>query len=705
MNSQKENLLNRQWSFSCFVILFFAISSLTQATDNHSVRCFDRLSDVNLQIEICSEELLQYSEQPEVTSEIRLKLMDLHSRLGNFSAAKKFQNEIEMTHRFELSPQQQLKFLRRKGILLYRQGQLPESLLLFKQAVDLAKQTADKLPLAKALSDLGTAHLAMTQYSLALQLFSQSLAIKEKHASTKSIAITLNNIGSVYRKMTDWEQAKTYYDRAITLYSTIDDEASIAHTNENLGLIFLKGNQYLKAKEKYLKSLTYFRQVKNQHAILRLLILLGNVELLLHKLVESQVYLREAENIELTLGTSNQSTLLKLNLGKLLSRQGHYQQSEAMLLAGLTFTKKQHDRENETLLWQALVNNSHDFNQWEKAFEYQKQLANAELSTFKISFDQTLAKIRGDFEYTQQQKEITLLNKNNQIQQLELSNQRGKMTILSLSLIVLSILTGYFIYWQRLKRKQLKDSLEQKINWHRQQVIQLGISYDSLEAVFGQLDQALLVLNNKQKVLFANNTVTKLLGVTTQYLKGLALIQLVDQTNTDFWLQMNNDVQLTHKIFNNVTFLVGENHFKFQVSVTNMDREEPIIIIAISKPGEKNNLLSIHSLLPTASFHQQLVDLMLSSIEYWEISTQSTRLELAEKSGIWRVSIDDGRLRTRSLDRYLSIKLLPKKPRWREVLRTAHFVLAECKLDESQKQSLSDKLALVTQHIRTEALI
>ena len=96
---------------------------------------------------------------------------------------------------------------------------------------------------------------------------------------------------------------------------------------------------------------------------------------------------------------------------------------------------------------------------------------------------------------------------------------------------------------------------------------------------------------------------------------------------------------------------------------------------------------------------------MFTSVECWEISTNSTRLELAEQSGIWRVSIDDGRLRTRSLDRYLSLKSLPKKPRWREVLRTAHFVLAECQLDESAKQILTDKLTFITQHIRVQALI
>ncbi len=77
-------------------------------------------------------------------------------------------------------------------------------------------------------------------------------------------------------------------------------------------------------------------------------------------------------------------------------------------------------------------------------------------------------------------------------------------------------------------------------------------------------------------------------------------------------------------------------------------------------------------------FRQDLVELMADSLETWERATGKTRVDLAESSGIWRVTIDEGRLRTRAMDRYLSLAQLPKQPRWREVLRTAYFVLGEC---------------------------
>ena len=77
-----------------------------------------------------------------------------------------------------------------------------------------------------------------------------------------------------------------------------------------------------------------------------------------------------------------------------------------------------------------------------------------------------------------------------------------------------------------------------------------------------------------------------------------------------------------------------------------------------------------------SEYRQQLVTLMRSALLAWEVTTQKSKIQLAEESNIWAVSIDDGRLRTRTFDRYLRLEQLPKVPRWREVVRTAYFVLS-----------------------------
>ena len=100
----------------------------------------------------------------------------------------------------------------------------------------------------------------------------------------------------------------------------------------------------------------------------------------------------------------------------------------------------------------------------------------------------------------------------------------------------------------------------------------------------------------------------------------------------------------------------------------------------------------------------QIVETMKTALECWQSSTGEGKIELAEKSKLWRVYLDRSSLQTRTLDKYLQIDTLPKSPRWRTVLSTAEYVLAHCKLSASDREKLEQaKAALRTQVNKSES--
>jgi tetratricopeptide (TPR) repeat protein len=105
----------------------------------------------------------------------------------------------------------------------------------------------------------------------------------------------------------------------------------------------------------------------------------------------------------------------------------------------------------------------------------------------------------------------------------------------------------------------------------------------------------------------------------------------------------------------------------------------------------------------TEDFRRALVELMVATVQAWERSTRTSPVEFAQKSGIWRVHIDDGRLRMRSMERYLSLARLPRQPRWREVLRSAYFVLAECPLAADERTRIEALVAAVREALKDRA--
>lgn len=103
--------------------------------------------------------------------------------------------------------------------------------------------------------------------------------------------------------------------------------------------------------------------------------------------------------------------------------------------------------------------------------------------------------------------------------------------------------------------------------------------------------------------------------------------------------------------------------------------------------------------LPVAPIKEDLrdvaVQLIRNSVDVWQKYSGKSKVELAEGSRIWRVYMDGSTAKTRTLDKYLSLQSLPKNPRWESVVRTAHFVLEQCGLDNEDTQKLTEQLVVL----------
>ena len=95
----------------------------------------------------------------------------------------------------------------------------------------------------------------------------------------------------------------------------------------------------------------------------------------------------------------------------------------------------------------------------------------------------------------------------------------------------------------------------------------------------------------------------------------------------------------------------------------------------------KSDRTTMHSetIIPAAaadsSIRPLLVQVMIQSLQYWQQSTFRSKIELAADSTIWTVNMDNSSPQTRTMDKYLHIDSIPKRPKIEDVVRTAHYVL------------------------------
>ncbi|NUQ65408.1 MAG: hypothetical protein HUU20_23315, partial [Pirellulales bacterium] len=59
----------------------------------------------------------------------------------------------------------------------------------------------------------------------------------------------------------------------------------------------------------------------------------------------------------------------------------------------------------------------------------------------------------------------------------------------------------------------------------------------------------------------------------------------------------------------------------------------------------------------------------------------------------------------RAMERYLSVSKLPHNPRWRDVLRSAYYVLGQCEMEPQAREDLQRRVDAVLAYTRRNALV
>ncbi len=290
------------------------------------------------------------------------------------------------------------------------------------------------------------------------------------------------------------------------------------------------------------------------------------------------------------------------------------------------------------------------------------------------------------------------------------------------------------------ERLQENQRLKKEIAQRMQKEAEHRMAQRRLARLLDSSEDGIMCVHANQKVLFCNQTAERLLGYQHQDLVGQPihpLLPLVDQEKFRQLLHSATTTSVAHTPNTTLSLLTKEGkpcpHPAWLEKVT---ADEETIFTIFLKPSVSSemaltdhsipvttkdiegavtetltllreggtqvigelreidaNLDQLGDLLPQntpkdAIRRTLLVQMINMALQYWEESTQKTKIDLAEASGIWTVYEDGGTYRTRTLDKYLELKSLPKQPRWRDVLRTAYYVLRECPALESYRLNL-----------------
>lgn len=607
---------------------------------------------------------------------------------------------------------------RRRGVVEFHRECPLEALGWFKRALAEAEREENRLAQGKNWNNLGAALLRLGDVRGALQAQTRSLDLLRGLPGGEA-ARPLNNFAEIYRDLGDTGNAARYYRQAREVHLAAGNAAEAAHTLESWGAALLDGGDARGGEALLLQAREELLKAGNRKYLQRTYAELARAAQLRDDLAAAA---RWAESGLAAVAAAEGETVpapLQLQAARIERLRGRPRAALQRASAALQALSA-HDSDRPALLAEQAA--AHEaLGEWPQALAALRESERSARALREARYDRETKWLQLRFQTAERDRTIAALAAQNKVRALALW-----LTVVSALAALLGV-TVFFLRRQqraRVAEAARRARLAEEIDYYRRAAAELGVDRARLQAALDSREDAVLVLDGGGHVLAANRAASELLQPgAADAPAGRAFGDLLEAADARRFAESLERLEESSAP-QRLAFALGRERLDAQLSESGQGEGSVVLglrrIAGVGVGGETGAAapaeaavavnLEVEADAPgdealRQSFRRALVELMLAVVEAWERSTGQGRLELAEKSRIWRVTVDDGRLRARAMERYLSLSKLPRQPRWRDVLRSGYYVLAECALEEPVRSELQRHVDAVLAYTRRNALV
>lgn len=608
------------------------------------------------------------------------------------------------------------ELMRSHGNLEFRRERTPQALRHFECAAALAKARGVHKDEARDLNNVGVALRRLGDYQGALQALTRSLELKRTTGDVGGAVY--NNLADVHRELEDPVSAMRLYGEALAAFRAKGMTLQAAHVLESMAEQALDIGDAARAETWLKEALATYRDQESRVGELRVHDGLTRAALARGDLAAARDWTRAAlaiaseRDLPLPLG-------LQLQIIRTERLSGAPDQAAARAREALA-ASAEHDPDRVGL-WEELAAAQIDAGRHADANDSLRRARVEADAVSRAQRDRQLEWLRIRFETAERDRVIAALEQRNRIRTLQLWG------------VVVSVLALGLCAWLVLERGRQRRRLiaeasrvrwEQELDRYRREADALAEDRALLQTLLDTREEAACLLDADGIVLAANRAACRLIGEEGEALVGRPVsscLEAIGEAGFDDVLERLEDsasctieamsVHRTVLRARMTPWSGGSGRLVLELSEPDAPGPETA---SVQGEAGKARLEALGEVVDAPArdaemrdaFRRDLVALMLGAVEAWESATASNRIELAEKSRIWRVNIDDGRLRARAMERYLSLAKLPRNPRWRDVLRTAYFVLGQCTtMREDVRIQLQAQVDAVLAYTRRDAMV
>lgn len=589
------------------------------------------------------------------------------------------------------------RLARRRALNAYRGGQPVQALKHFLEALAAARGAADPAALSISENDLGVTHRHLGNYPAALSHFESSLRLRESRQDTELGAL-LANIGALYLEIGDLDRAESYLQRALQDHRSSARVLLEHQTLEELAKLAQRRGDTASARAALDQAWQHYLLVAARRDQLRVAVHRAELEFAATQPLQARSWLESARGLaqQLQRQGSLQIEMLSAHMAtSAAERSAAYASLAEALLQDSGAPSARVARAHAQL-----ADLAQSLGQLPAAIDHLRESHKREAELAASRHGERFDGLRVRFDLEQLEAEAARSDAELARRRLETAMVAG---LALLALAALALYSQARQYRQRLAATAERQALEQRIAESRRAAETLRSDVRSMSWLLEQQPGAALIFDASGRIRNLTRDASALLQQTPEQLQGQRLNELFD-AETAHWAQdLVEAAGLAGQVGNEDlgTRWVTIDGRPLPLRCRRLALEEELGVLLLDPPTNAAGApaptpVSHACAVPAAAgdeanpmqFRRLLVALMQTSLEAWERTSRKGRIDLAQMSGVWRITIDDGRLRVRAMDRYLSVDTLPERPRWREVLRTAYYLLSEVALEDTQRNQL-----------------
>lgn len=157
------------------------------------------------------------------------------------------------------------------GVVYIRQGSYDRALEALLYSLRLCEQTNDRRSKVVALDNIGIVYVRQSNYARALASLNHALALADSLGDKRQSSIALNDIAICYRAQQRYDEALSYYLRSLALKTELGDKQGSALTMNGIGIVYRAQGQYDRALEQFHHALQLQEELKFRPGIATLL--------------------------------------------------------------------------------------------------------------------------------------------------------------------------------------------------------------------------------------------------------------------------------------------------------------------------------------------------------------------------------------------------------------------------------------------------